>query len=313
MKQTINQFSVECDDKNIRRLLLHGNTGVGKTVTLFALAVYARFLGWLTVYVPNTDIFLAHGGYSKDISKLKWNTPDAAKELLQSIVNLNGKELLMKCKTKTEAGKRIGDTLLDIAVSAQNAPEDANDLPVDAAIVFRHELEVLDKADGIPGAIVCIDDYNSLFGNSKFSESVSLKSRRKIKTSELKLAAAWRDLSCDSKEIDAILKERDGVSRMLMVVANSEQYDYLLPLLGSRTRIDFEKLDRVHPSLPMIFRTEDPCRCIARLQPFDPKEIEGYMDRVKMYNTKVDEEQACKIAAISGGNGVLLRKSGLFY
>ena len=269
-------------------------------------------MGWLTVYIPNTDIFLAHGSYEKEKSNSKpsWNTPEAARSLLRSIVDFNGKEMLMRCSTKSEKGKKLGENLLDVALHAENAPEDSSDVPVDAAITFRQELDLVDK-DEVPGAMICIDDFNALFGNSKFSESVSLKRKRKIKTSELRLAAAWRDLSGDSPIAP---ESKNDTSRLLMVVANSQQYDYLLPFLGSKMPMDFDKLPLVDSKMSLIYRIEEkPQRCIACLKPFDSKEVQAYLDRIQVYNIKVDDIQAGKIAAISGGNGLLLRTAGLFY
>ena len=290
-----------------KSVLLDGHAGVGKSVALYAIACRARALGWITVYVPDpVDALLSQGTYRRAATVgggTSWNTPEAAIRLMAFTYIGNGSEALDRVRTKTEEGRQFGSTLTELirgAMGPEIAPDsDADRNPEDAvraAVALRRELDLVEPSEA-PGAIVCIDNYSALFGNSEFTESVSLKKRRKIPADELILATAWRTLgklehgpvAAATEKGEAEAGERTkGAS---VVAATSSLHQYIkIGLRENETRF--------------------------LVPPFCPLEVRTYMARMKGSSAgeedldlhDVEESTACKFAASCGGNALALRR-----
>ena len=280
-------------------VLLDGHAGVGKSVALYALACRARALGWVTVYVPDpVDAFLGQGTFRRAAGGAGWNTPEAALRLMAFAYIGNGGELLGRVRTKTEGGRALGGTLAELvrgAMGPEVAPDgDADRDPeeaVRAAIALRAELDRVEPSEA-PGAIVCIDNYGALFGDSEFSESVSLKKLRKIPADELRLAAAWRTLGWrEGGDGPGGPGPGPGPGGASVVAATSSLQQYIkLGLRGGERRF--------------------------LVPPFCPAEVRTYMARLRAAAAGgeevdvlgVDEGAARRMAASCGGNALALRR-----
>ena len=237
-----------------RKLLLKGSDGVGKTCCLLTLAAKARHeYGWIVVYVPDVArSFLSAGTYMrrrKGGSADGWDTPEAAAALMRGIQYANTN--LAAVRTKTPEGQKLGANLLEAVEAAARlgeknmeaesfGPRMDGSAAVDAAAaVFR---ELMQPAPGeVNGVLIAMDNYDALFGDSEFYESVSLKKRRKIRADELNLVRAWREIgrggANDKSRVvptkSTVTGSSAALPKVIFIGATSGRHDYCTPTMAS--------------------------------------------------------------------------------
>lgn len=173
-------------------VLLDGWTGSGKSVSLYALVAAARANGWVVMYVPSASLLVRGGTFKKkDEDDSHWYTPMAAGYILQSFYKSHPGDVLQKLSTAD--GK---STLRDVCAEALEENDDYS--KVDATVNVLEGLLTADGSDGIR-TLVVVDDYNYLYHQTEYFETMHRFHRRRIDPGELVLASAFRLLQGDRK------------------------------------------------------------------------------------------------------------------
>ncbi|KAG2500055.1 hypothetical protein HYH03_002332 [Edaphochlamys debaryana] len=214
------------------RLLLTGSAGSGKSVALAALVEWARRQGWLAVYIPSC-LELVRGGFFRQRDSRGWDTLTSAQQLLKAVVDVHGAALKGlpvirpspaategTPKAEGEAGVGPGSaaaaaagagkgarTLYDVAMRGLQKDDDAQ-RAVDSALALVRQLG-LAAAGGAQGGtaarprvLFALDDYNYLYGPSKYGMlppgvEPSKAKRRVLQADELILARGMRLLDSE--------------------------------------------------------------------------------------------------------------------
>ncbi|GBG85838.1 hypothetical protein CBR_g40648 [Chara braunii] len=243
-----------------RNFLLDGPVGSGKSVALATAVHWARASGWLVFYVPSGRDWIKGGFFQKHAQTNLWDTPVAAKNALQGLMNSH-EDLLAALPLKVPepipvetiptrpgrlgpaqsgepanenegasgsgAGEEIsgGGSLRDL-VSRGLKMTQANAL-VSCVVRVRKELS---QVTDVP-VLIAIDEFNSWFGYSDYQESRGPSSRRNIRAEDLRMVNAFRSM------VDSPLE--NGV----MVAANSNStatVNLPVTLPGVPQRVRFE-------------------------------------------------------------------------
>lgn len=173
-------------------VLLDGWTGSGKSVSLYTLVAAARESGWVVMYVPSASLLVRGGIYKKrDEDDSHWYTPIAAGQILQSFYNSHSADVLQMLPSIDKKS-----TLRDLCAEALENNDDFH--KVDTTI---HVLQGLLNADGTNGirTLVVVDDYNYLYNETEYFETMHRFHRRRINPGELVLASAFRLLQSNRK------------------------------------------------------------------------------------------------------------------
>jgi hypothetical protein len=173
-------------------VLLDGWTGSGKSVSLYALVAAARENGWVVMYIPSASLLVRGGVYKKkDEDDSHWYTPIAASHIVQCFYNSHSADVLQTLPSAD--GK---STLRDQCAQALEKKDDFH--MVDTTVQV---LQGLLKADGTDGVrtLVVVDDYNYLYHQTEYFETMHRFHRRRIDPGELVLASAFRLLQDNRK------------------------------------------------------------------------------------------------------------------
>ena len=152
--------------------LVSGPRGSGKSVLLALLAACARLQGWVVLYVP-TATSLTSGGRFKFCERTGlWDNPDACSRVIADL-----------------AAAHRGD-LVDLGLSHLLPNEDgAEGDDEESADALCDLISSLAGQTSKP-FLVCVDDYNALFGYTGYREV----SGRKVSPHDLKSVCALRML-----------------------------------------------------------------------------------------------------------------------
>ena len=171
-------------------VMLDGWTGSGKSVSLYSLVAAARQTGWVVMYLPSASLLVRGGMFKKkDEDDSQWYTPLAAGHILQSFSDSHSEKVLQKLPSRDGTS-----SLWDMCAKALETSDDF--AKVDMAVNVLQGLLHADGTDGIR-TLVVVDDYNYLYHQTEYFETVHRFHRRRIDPSELVLASAWRLLEGD--------------------------------------------------------------------------------------------------------------------
>lgn len=172
-------------------LMLDGWTGSGKSISLYALASAARQNGWVVMYVPSASLLIRGGVFKKKAeADSHWYTPLAATHILRGFYQSHSD--VLHSIPSIDSKSSLGD-------ECKRALESNDDFSkVDTAVKVLQGLLNVDGTDGIR-SLVIIDDYNYLYHQTEYHETMHRFHRRRLEPSELVLASAFRLLQGDRK------------------------------------------------------------------------------------------------------------------
>lgn len=169
-----------------RNFLVGGPRGAGKSVALACLAAWAPESGWITLYVPSAQAFVKGGVYVEDEATEMWDTPESATGVLRGMMDAHEADL-EEVPARVSAGQLgLGEasSLADVV----RAGLESHARAVPAALLLCSELlRVTEKP-----VLVCVDDYNALFGLTDYYEALSVNYAARIPAHYLRMVAAFR-------------------------------------------------------------------------------------------------------------------------
>lgn len=168
-------------DRKKPLLFLDGWAGSGKSVALYSLVAWARQQGHVALYIPSAFSLVQNGTFSRGEDGL-WDTPEAARWILSSLKDSHAAQL---ADIKTPAGQPLNELVEEGLVSTA-----ATSVPVAAAIAAK---EALQAAKDVR-TLIAVDDYNALYWQTGYFESVHNFHRRQLAPDELRLVRAFRVL-----------------------------------------------------------------------------------------------------------------------
>ena len=160
-------------------VLLDGQAGSGKSVSLANVVSWARATGYLVLYVPSGKAMCTYSNYSKDEASGLWNTPDHAALLIKWLQEGSASALEELGMTQT-------------ARDGLEALEAEPTQTVDAALAIVEAFKSAARDQG-KKVLFAVDEYNALFGPSDMHEVLGPRKRGNIPAGSTRINAALRD------------------------------------------------------------------------------------------------------------------------
>lgn len=175
-----------------RSFLLHGRAGSGKSCTLLTLTAWARANGCLVMYIPSASALTSGGFYHEREEDGMYDTPDAARRVLQSLHDAHADMLQ---GLTSDSGKRLRDAV------EQGLSGGPPAVPVTALIDAERLMRELTEVK----VVMAIDDYNALYSYTGYYRHVHDYHREMIPVEQLRAGSAMRVLEARPQPANGIV------------------------------------------------------------------------------------------------------------